>query len=65
MHEGTIYPRNDTLTSQYPLANVLTGCTVERREDVLVRPNTGVDYFVLLDTADPTIAPFGSGLVVT
>jgi hypothetical protein len=35
-HEGTVYPANDTLRSRYPLANVLTGVTEERREDVII-----------------------------
>lgn len=34
-HEGTVYPSNDTLTSRYPLADLLTGQTNHRREDVI------------------------------
>lgn len=58
VHEGVVYPANDTMRSKYPLANMLTGVTCERREDVIV---TSGDV-VLGDTADPTIASFGTGI---
>ena len=48
-HEGTVYPSNDTLTSRYPLADLLTGQTNQRREDVI-----SAGTFCLYD--DATIA---------
>ncbi len=59
-HEGTVYPENDTTKSKYPLANLLTGNTAYRREDVLI--STGTGNFVLPDIADPTISSFGTGI---
>ncbi len=35
-HEGTIYPANDTVIGRFPLGNILTGMTNDRREDVVV-----------------------------
>ena len=32
-HEGAVYPFNDTVTSNYPLSDVLTGATARRTED--------------------------------
>ena len=68
-HEGTIYPSNDTLTSRYPLADLLTGVTANRREDVMIgiKPSGGSlgAFYNLPDTADPTIAPFGTDTQVT
>ena len=49
-HEGTVYPVNDTVRSRYPLANLLTGVTDERREDVIA---TGT--FCLPDVDDPPV----------
>ena len=50
VHEGMAYPENDTLRSRYPLANLLTGVTAERREDVIAREN-----FCLPDPVKPPI----------
>ena len=51
MHEAVVYPENDTTRSRYPLANILTGATMCRRDDVtLMTPNV-----VLNDDPDPTI----------
>ncbi len=61
-HEGTLYPGNDTLTSKYPTADLLTGVTERRREDVLVLADSvaGSPFFNLPDAADPVIAAFGT-----
>jgi hypothetical protein len=59
-HEGTLYPGNDTMTSKYPVANLLTGVTERRREDVLVMANGTDAFFNLPDAADPVIAAFGT-----
>lgn len=49
-HEGTVYPENDTLRSQYPLANLLTGMTCEHREDILLSGT-----YCLPDYGDPAV----------
>ena len=60
-HEGTVYPENDTARSAYPLANLLTGVTALRREDVIVTSGN----FILPDAADSVIMAFGTGLGVS
>ena len=71
-HEGTFYPANDTLRSRYPLANILTGVTERKREDILVAgtyclPDGTVTPVVLGSTPTPPdssiIAGQLSGLV--
>jgi hypothetical protein len=49
-HEGTNYPANDTVTSKYPLSNLLTGVTENKREDVLVKVYGTLNWFVLPTT---------------
>ena len=36
VHEGTTYPMNDTVTGQFPLSDILTGMTNDKREDIIV-----------------------------
>jgi hypothetical protein len=55
VHEALAYPENDTMRSRYPLANILTGSTMARREDLLLTS----PVVVLPDYADPTL-PGGS-----
>jgi hypothetical protein len=61
-HEGTVYPSNDTLTSAYPIANLLTGVTEAKREDILVLADSVSPsaFYNLPDIADPVIAAFGT-----
>jgi hypothetical protein len=55
MHESLIYPSNDTLTSKFPLSEMLTSTTIERREDILTPTNV-----VLVDSTPGTIPSFGT-----
>lgn len=66
-HEGTVYPANDTTRSKFPLANLLTGVTGERREDMLAVDSNNGDspFFVLVDASEPVIPSFGTGVGVS
>lgn len=60
-HEATIYPGNDTLTSRYPLSDVLTATTVRKTEDHVYN---GTQVFLVdLAWAEPP-PPFGSVKVI-
>jgi phosphodiesterase/alkaline phosphatase D-like protein len=50
-----IYPGNDTLTLKTPLSEVLTGCTAERRDDIL-----GPSGVILTDGTVASMPSFGS-----
>ena len=54
-HESQSYPTNDTLTSKFPLSEILTGNTAERREDVL-----GPLAVSLVDETTGTMPSFGT-----
>lgn len=54
-HESLVYPSNDTLTSKFPLSELLTGNTAARREDILAPTNV-----VLIDATPGTIPSFGT-----
>lgn len=62
-HEGTVYPANDTLVSKLPLADLLTGMTNDKREDVLVSainpPSFWTAGTVATDPAPPVMPTFG------
>jgi len=62
-HEGTVYPSNDTLTSRYPLANLLTGMTGDKREDVLFTVYGTRSWFVLPTASTTTLS--GTSTIVT
>lgn len=55
-HESKVYSKNDTIASFNPLSEVLTGNTIERREDIIV---TSGD-FVLPNQAPLVLPDFGS-----
>jgi hypothetical protein len=54
-HESSVYPSNDTLTSKFPLSEILTANTAARREDIL-----GPTNVVLVDATPGTIPSFGT-----
>jgi hypothetical protein len=54
-HESTVYPTIDTLTLKTALSEVLTGATIERREDIL-----GPTGIILADGTVPVMPSFGS-----
>jgi hypothetical protein len=54
-HESEIYPTQDTITLKTPLSEILTGATVERREDVL-----GPSGIILANGTVPVMPSFGS-----
>jgi hypothetical protein len=54
-HESEIYPSIDTITLKTPLSEVLTGATIERREDIL-----GPSGIILADGTVPVMPAFGS-----
>ena len=51
-HEGTIYASNDTMTNRFPLSDVLTGLTNDKREDI-----------VLVSIAAPSPTFFSNGTI--
>lgn len=54
-HESTIYPTQDTITLKTPLSEILTGSTIERREDVL-----GPSGIILANGTVPVMPSFGT-----
>jgi hypothetical protein len=54
-HESTVYPTQDTITLKTPLSEILTGATIERREDVL-----GPSGIVLTNGTVPVMPSFGT-----
>jgi hypothetical protein len=54
-HESTIYPTQDTITLKTPLSEILTGATIERREDIL-----GPSGIVLTNGTVPVMPSFGT-----
>lgn len=61
LHESTVFPTNDTVTSVLPLADILTSDTHERREDFLHYNGSGTDapaYYVLLDAGTEALPSF-------
>jgi hypothetical protein len=54
-HESEIYPTQDTITLKTPLSEILTGSTIERREDVL-----GPSGIIIADGTVPVMPSFGS-----
>jgi hypothetical protein len=58
-HESRIYSSNETFQSRYPMSNVLTATTVERKEDIVM--NTPA---VISDPPVPTLPVYGP-IVIT
>jgi len=62
-HEGTIYPHNDTVVSKFPLSDMLTGMTNDKREDVLVSAINPPSFWsagtVATDSPAPVMPAFG------
>lgn len=62
-HEGTVYPRNDTVASKLPLSDILTGMTNDKREDILVSavnpPSFWAAGTVATDPSAPVMPTFG------
>jgi hypothetical protein len=54
-HESTVYPTQDTITLKTPLSEILTGATIERREDVI-----GPSGIVLTNGTVPVMPSFGT-----
>lgn len=63
MHEGTVYSANDTVTSKLPLADLLTGMTNDKRQDVVVSainpPTFWTAGTVQTDPTPPVLPIFG------
>lgn len=60
-HEVNVFPFNDTGTSGLPLAELLTGSTNERTQDIIV---TGITGPAILPDEVPVVAPPGLGSIV-
>jgi hypothetical protein len=57
-HESVVFPRNDTVAAVVPLSNTLTSNTAERKEDQILKTNTGSN--VLPDAVTPPFPVFTS-----
>lgn len=56
-HEGAVYPENDTVTSKFPLANVLTGMTNDKRDDIIVSSISPPSFLASGTVTSAPVAP--------